>query len=216
MKQLLCALPMLFAASCALPTVKSVHSAPDKAPTQQTNPQVQEAQPRAWASTPVAEPQLYSRDGTPVGVQEPGTVAVSPRTGQSSGQEEGSRWTLLEQYQDAITAKEELEFEVGALGNALDQAEAQTALLSQASEEMRAQMAMYEQRIEELKSENLELASRLTTAQVRRLQSEKLLLEAKLDWSRVQAVINQPDDPMSPGAKPTEAGSTRPGTPQQP
>ncbi len=160
----------------------------------------------AWSGAPVSKPQLYSRDGTPVESQEPGTVAVSDNTGQVSTQQVGSRWKLLEQYQQAVTEKEDLEFEVKALGAALDQVEENSARMVRENDELRSQMALYEKRIAALENESIELAARLTTAQVRRLQSEKLLLEAKLDWKRVQAVINQPEDPMAP----TEASARTP------
>ncbi|MEO2093690.1 MAG: hypothetical protein ABGY71_06470, partial [bacterium] len=59
---------------------------------------------------------------------------------------------------------------------------------------------------------------RLTTAQVRRLQSEKLLLEAKLDWSRIQATLNKPAQasPESTAATQAAASQKAASTPQGP
>lgn len=217
MKRLLLSLlPFAAATGCALPQIKGV---PEKGNSIRVEPEVVqgvEASARPWTKQKLQEPQLYSRDGSPVGVQETGTVAVKPEVTHAATQTDGSRWTLLEQYQDAIAANEELEFEVSALGEALDIAETQVATLTATNDELRGQMSDYEARIAALESENIELAARLTTAQVRRLQSEKLLLEAKLDWKRVEVAINQSEQPPAPGGGPAEAGPKPPGPKQQP
>ena len=207
MKQLLCATTLLLCASCALPAVKSPGAARDSVQPATSLNTTPEQPPLAWTSQPVPQARLIARDGSIVSPQQPGTVAITPRPGQDSMQEEGSKWTLLEQYQAAVSAREELEFEVTALGVALDQSEAETARLSQVVQQLQTQLAAQEQTIAGLKDESLELAARLTTAQVRRLQSEKLLLEGKLEWARVQATLNAPAEPKPIGAQATEAGS---------
>ena len=206
MKQLLCVTTLTLCASCALPAVKSPHTARDSAQPTTSLSATPEPSPNNWTAKPVPEARLIARDGTIVSPQQPGTVAVTPRPGKDSTREEGSRWTLLEQYQSAISAKEELEFEVTALGAALDQSEAEAARLSQVVQELQTQLASQAQTIASLKDESLELAARLTTAQVRRLQSEKLLLEGKLEWARVQAALTTPSEPRL-DVNPTEAGS---------
>ncbi|MCB9914211.1 MAG: hypothetical protein H6828_03550 [Planctomycetes bacterium] len=210
-------LPLLLVlTSCALPRVKS----PGPASESDMSPRAPQATPAAahpWGAQPSGQPQLYARDGTPVSTQPTGTVAVSQDTGQTVSEPEGTRWTLLEQYQRAVNEREELEFEVRALGAALDQAETASATLTQKNDQLQSEITTYEERIAELEKQNLELASRLTTAQVRRLQAEKLLLEAKLDWKRVEVALNQNDSGAAPGAvPPAQPGPTAPGPAQKP
>jgi len=194
-------IPALFVAllvgACAMPTMKALPAPTETLPVE-TMPAAG-PQNDGWAAEPRPEPKLYARDGSVVGAQPAGTVAVTPNTGQSVAAPggEGSRWTLLEQYQSAVKAKEELEVEVQGLTAALDQSEARELELTAELEQLRELASRNEAQIETLKAESVELASRLTTAQIRRLQSEKLLLEAKLDWRKVQAVINQPETPPS-------------------
>ena len=182
---------------CALPIVKSVPVEPapmsgpteTPAPTRVESPQLQ------------GKPVLYARDGSVVGEQAPGTIAVAEHPGQSVASPDGSRWTLLEHYQDTLTENEDLQLEVGALNDALERSKAREEELKRQIAELNTQLTDRSQRIAKLEGHNLELASRLTTAQIRRLQSEKLLLEAKLDWKRIETVINE-----------SEAGSGEVGT----
>ncbi len=198
----------LYLGGCSLPSVKALPAG--------DRPVDVAAQMPATTSSPMAprsasEPRLYARDGSIVNAQSPGTVAMTPSTGQSAAVDDGSRWTLLEQYQATIQENESLEFELEALTRALEQSEARETGLATEITGLEAKIAGLGQRVEVLEGHNLELASRLTTAQIRRLQSEKLLLEAKLDWKRVEAVINasQPTatDP-APAGEPLEAGTT--------
>lgn len=178
----------LFVGACAMPTIRALPTEPEK-PT----PAVSEQQP-GWASQPHSEPQLYARDGSIVGEQEPGTIATSPNAGQTAAVGEGSRWTLLEQYQEAVEEREELEIEVQGLNAALDRGEEQELELLTELDQLRELMARYESRIEQLEGETVELAARLTTAQIRRLQAEKLLLESKLLDKSLQATMTDPTD----------------------
>jgi|GEM_PF-2550270 len=176
-------------AGCALPSLQALptESAPE------TASPVERAPSPAWTREEVPSPRLYARDGSVVTKQPAGTVETSPDPGQSIAPESGSRWTLLEQYQSAVERNEELELELRAMSRALEQAEAREDELALELEAVRGQTAELEERLETLGNQNVELASRLTTAQIRRLQSEKLLLEAKLDWRRVEAMINAPE-----------------------
>ena len=147
-------------------------------------------------------PTLYGRDGSPVAVQRGGTVDPERRSTHELDSADGSRMYILELYQQAIDEKESLQIEVDALSAALDRANdalEQDALriseLQKISEELRAQVAT-------LETEGDDLAARLTTAQIRRLEAEKMLLEAKLEWRRLQKM-------MARRAEATEAGSTR-------
>lgn len=201
---LLCAL----SASCALPSIKALPADPPPADISQQGAR-SNAQP-AWAGNKVDAPQLYARDGSLVNAQKPGTLTVSPETGQSVGEEKNTRWTLLEQYQSSVQHNEELEIELRALTLALEQSEAREEQLSAELVEQKAQMAELEERLGTLGGHNVELASRLTTAQIRRLQSEKLLLEAKLDWKRVETMINMPGQGAKEQGQPASQAQPRP------
>ncbi len=188
---------------CSLPSLKAMPS--DVEPrVVETMPTTSAARQPDWVAKkqPQAEPKLYARDGSVVGEQQPGTVAVTPQTGRSSGNEGDTRWTLLEQYQDAKSENEELDLELRAMNQALDEAETREAEMTALVRELQATIASTRTEVGMLQEQNLELASRLTTAQIRRLQSEKLLLQAKLDWKRVEMMINA-----------DEAGPAAPGTP---
>lgn len=134
-------------------------------------------------------PTLYGRDGSPVATQRGGTVEPGRQPSHSLDSSDGSRMYILELYQQAIDEKEALEIEVGALGAALDKSNdaiEQGALriveLQKLSEGLRTDVSR-------LEGEGVELAERLTTAQIRRLEAEKLLLEAKIEWSRLQKMM---------------------------
>jgi len=201
---LLCA----FAASCALPSVKAMPA--DPPPTDIVQPGARANTQPAWAANKLDTPQLYARDGSLVNAQEPGTVSVSPQTGQIAGEESGSRWTLLEQYQASVQKNEELEIELRALTKALEQSEEREKQLSAELVEQSAAMVELEEKLGTLGGHNVELASRLTTAQIRRLQSEKLLLEAKLDWKRVETMINKPSEKSGERTESTGQGQPMP------
>ncbi|MFT7670797.1 MAG: hypothetical protein ACI8X5_003510 [Planctomycetota bacterium] len=155
-------------------------------------------------STMLSEPQLYARDGSVVTQQAPGTLTVSPSTGHSSVSDPGGRWTLLEKYQSTMQRNEDVEVELRGLTRELEIADEEKILAMQAIEELRVGKAKLDERIGMLEGHNVELASRLTTAQIRRLQSEKLLLETKLDWKRVESALG-----AAPLAKPAEAEPTQ-------
>jgi hypothetical protein len=208
---LLCATTL---GGCALPTVKAL---PADATTVDANPTstahseqlstsaVASTQP-AWAENGNRQqPLLYARDGSVVSEQRPGTVSITEDPGQAAGADTGSRWTLLEQYQASIQRSEDLEFEIRGLTKDLEAAEAREQQLAAELGALNAQMAKMIEKLELVQDQNIDLASRLTTAQIRRLQSEKLLLEAKLDGRRVEETLNAAELKEEAG---TEAGQT--------
>jgi hypothetical protein len=199
---------------CALPAVKAMPSTEE--PVAITLPGPALPSPIEGARTKT-EPRLYARDGSVVGEQQPGTVSMGQDYGRNAAVQEGSRWTLLEQYQATLDENEGLQAELTALTQALEQSEAREDGLNTQLESLRAELAQHVARIEKLEGHNVELASRLTTAQVRRLQAEKLLLEAKLDWKRVETAINQPKTGLDEGhSQPHPAGTTETLDPSRP
>lgn len=154
--------------------------------------QGQEQQASVFTNPPGQEgaaPRLYARDGTlvagPVDANQP-AGPQSRELGDGSG-----RMVLLELYQNVIEERDVLALEVAALRAELEKAR---ATQKSAETEALAQVS----RVEALETERtrlaeqaLEMAGRLTTAQIRRLQAEKLLLEHKLEAQRARVASAQ-------------------------
>ena len=96
----------------------------------------------------------------------------------------GSRLVLLDLYQIAVDERDELTLEVGALNDRIDHERQRYVELQRRLHELEAthEATRLEQR--GLAEQNLELAGRLTMAQIRRLEAEKLLLESTLKWQQ--------------------------------
>ena len=126
-----------------------------------------------------------------------GDVVEAPRAGAvrevsrvgSRGLQESveGRMHIIELYQSVLDERDQLLTEVDALQSALSKSQQQL-------NDERSQAAAQSTRIEALEegkrrllSENTELAGRLTTAQLRRLEAEKLLLETQLAWHQEKA-----------------------------
>ncbi len=135
----------------------------------------------AWQSTRPTGAPLFARDGSPVSPQQPGVVI---ETGQPVGHplEEagGSRLVLLDLYQIAVDERDEMALELDALNHAMTAERARYVELERRFEELDTSVTSMRSEKEQLEVQNLDLASRLTTAQIRRLEAEKLLLEATL------------------------------------
>ena len=129
---------------------------------------------------------LYARDGSPVPNQASGAVTTTDTVSRELGPNDGSRPYLLELYQSAVDQKEKLELELSALQRALDEAE-QGRLADEAERDgLQLRIDSLQGDVTRLEQQNLEIAGRLATAQIRRLEAEKLLLETTLEWSRFQ------------------------------
>ena len=143
------------------------------------------ASPGAFAPES-GEPVLYARDGS---VVEP-SAAFSGRPEAADAPIRGvqprdeSRMQLLDLYQRVVAEKEALALEVGALDATLASTRAGEVALAHERDELLARVAALEADVARGESENADLAARLTTAQIRRLEAEKLLLEAKLAAAR--------------------------------
>jgi hypothetical protein len=132
---------------------------------------------------PIVEPVLYGRDGRPVGIPpQSESAGVELATGAPAGMQPGEsgRMHILELYQRAIEEREQLQGEVQALLRDLEQQRVSTAHEQRRASELEAKLAALELERARVVEENIDLAGRLTTAQIRRLQAEKLLLEHKL------------------------------------
>ena len=98
---------------------------------------------------------------------------------------------ILELYQKAIDERDALELETRSLQSELDGARASLANTDRESAALQAQIAQLSAENKRLLDENVELAARLTTAQIRRLQVEKILLESRLEELRAAQAASQ-------------------------
>ncbi|MFN0244916.1 MAG: hypothetical protein ACKVWV_18695 [Planctomycetota bacterium] len=147
-----------------------------------------------------AESVLYARDGSVVTPNAPATNAPSRDLPTPAG----SRMYLLDLYQKAVEEKEALALEVKGLNAALSKEQAQTESVIRERDALHARLQALDDEKKELATENVDLAARLVTAQIRRLESEKALLEWKIDALRSQAAS---DDAAPKNAQRIEASA---------
>lgn len=140
---------------------------------------------------------LSWEDGSPVRQDQPGTVTTTtaPINPGLDGPEldgGGSRSTLLDRYQEAMGRAEDLELANRDLSAALTATEES---LLQATQELEQLKVMFDE-MSALKTQvqqrNLDLAARLATAQIARLEAERSLLEATIEWRAMNARNNAP------------------------
>ena len=129
---------------------------------------------------------LYARDGSIVQQDGSGPI-VSPVSGdtplhdiQRTGE---GRMYILELYQNVIEERDHLTLEVSALNAELNRT--RTALVEADARifGLEANVTSLGAEKQSLEEENMALAARLTTAQIRRLQAEKILLNIRLEES---------------------------------
>jgi chromosome segregation ATPase len=146
-------------------------------PSRETTPASPAAE-NAWSG-----PRLYARDGTVV--EETGATEAAAGDGETPAPRdlapsEGGRMYLLELYQKAIDERDALEGELRSTRAELARARESLAGSDRSATDLQAEIARLADENRRLQDENVELAARLTTAQIRRLQVEKALLEARI------------------------------------
>lgn len=156
------------------------------------SPEATSAAPVARSMEVATDPVLYARDGTPVRAASSerfaqGSVPDEPAHGVRRGEQ--SRMYLLELYQEAIDQKEAFELEARSMQVDLQLAREETLSLKSELGGARTRIAELESEGQRQREELRELAQRLVTAQIRRLESDKLLLEAKIEWARTRQMI---------------------------
>ncbi len=132
-------------------------------------------------------PLTYSSDGSVVIGEQPGSITTTGEPTRDVATHAGSRMYLLDLYQKAMDEKDALALEVKGLGSALSQEQAALEAMTKERDALIAKLQTIQGQNEALSAENADLAARLTTAQIRRLEAEKLLLEAQIEWQRAQA-----------------------------
>jgi chromosome segregation ATPase len=125
-----------------------------------------------------AEPVLYARDGSIVSPQGVSSNSGLPRRDVQNA--DGSRAKILELYQRVVEERDKLTLELAS--NAAELAHVQAALTAETARanQFEARLGTLEQSTSELGAQNLELAARLTAAQIRGLEAEKRWLELSL------------------------------------
>jgi hypothetical protein len=146
---------------------------------------------------------VYDADGGPARALTPGNVG---RLGGAERELElggSGRMYLLEMYQQALDEREALEIEVGALTSRIEQLLSRLADSDAALTSEREARATLERDVAALRSENQDLAGRLVTAQIRRLEAEKMLLEARIEQERAtQPAPEAAQRPQQPSGRP--------------
>lgn len=143
---------------------------------------------------------LYARDGSVVG-QAPAAAPQDARTAapRELDSTDGGRMYILELYQKAIDERDALHGELEGLRSQMRSV--QEALIASEADldDADVQIEQLQAENKRLLAENIELASRLTTAQIRRLQVEKILLELRIEeLNALQAAAAQSDAPPRP------------------
>jgi len=125
---------------------------------------------------------LYARDGSVV--QGAGATRNGPAAERLP--QEGSRTFMLELYQKAIDEKEALALEIRNLEATLAKSRSELAAALKEKDELQKKHEALEAERVRLQDESFELSGRLVTAQIRRLEAEKILLESKIEWQRLE------------------------------
>jgi len=146
---------------------------------------------------------MWSQAGRPTGAQDvvpdpgviaapdPGRVSAAGSPTHSVEPAESGRTTILELYQGVLDERDGLVRRVSALE--ADRAKLQEHLRNSEGEvaTLELRTASLEVARDEAQAENVELGGRLLTAQIRRLEAEKLLLESKIQWLRAKRAVDE-------------------------
>lgn len=137
---------------------------------------------------------LYARDGSVVTPgSQPARIDQEPR--RELGSQEGSRVYLLELYQKAMDEKNALALEVESLRAALEDERNVATTTGGEQDKLRSALADVTKERDALRTQAMDLAARVTSAQIARLEAEKSLLQLQID-----------------AAQQAEAGSSRRGS----
>lgn len=139
------------------------------------------APPTSSSVAPATEGTLYARDGTVVSGPTKGSARVEAEPKRELGEGEGSRASLLELYTKAVENRNALSVEVDSLRATLEDERRAATIADEERAGLRAEIARLTTERDALKGETLDLAARLTTAQIARLEAQKALLELQID-----------------------------------
>lgn len=178
-----------------------------------TDTVLRSARPTSWTANVrepaffAHEPVLYARDGSAVSQDPPSSVATSTAPVHDVSAQGGSRMYLLDLYQKAMDEKDALALEVKSSNAALERAQSALSAAEKKRDVLARKSQDLEAELQRAQADNQDLAARLTTAQIRRLEAEKLLLEAKLEAMHAQESSEMPGKPRKMDAKAEGASS---------
>ncbi len=149
---------------------------------------------------------LYARDGTVVsGSSQPARADQEPR--RELGSQEGSRVYLLELYQKAMDEKNALALEVESLRATLEDERNVATTTGGEQDKLKSELAEVTKERDALRAQAFDLAARVTSAQIARLEAEKSLLQLQIDGAQQadagssRRSSSSSRDPKSMGAK---------------
>lgn len=137
---------------------------------------------------------LYGRDGSPVSSAAPGVVTETKRPINDGIDQAppGSRSLLLDLYAEAQQDRERLTTSNENLSMGLEMSEARAADLEQRLRALEEQFDALGREKQETDQKMFDLAARLATAQIARLEAERALLQATIEWRRMSNANNRP------------------------
>ncbi len=145
------------------------------------------AGPQPAESAEFGAPPLLAWDGGVIAGAPQGVVTEESGTPRGLQSPPGGRMHIIELYQQVLDERDALAEEVESLQRALEQTGAALEEERRKSAQLELRVAGLEEGHRGLLEENRELAARLATAQIRRLEAEKLLLEARIEAHRARA-----------------------------
>ena len=139
------------------------------------------------APTSEAEAPLYAWDGGVVDGAPKGEVRQDTGTPRGLETPPAGRMHIIELYQQVLDERDALTDEVQLLRKQLSETSVALDARTQAANELETRVTALEASHKELLEDNRAIAARLVTAQIRRLESEKLLLETRIEMERQKA-----------------------------
>ena len=136
----------------------------------------------------------YGFDGSPVGSSVPGQVTEMKRPINDGVDQapQGTRNLLLDLYAENQKEVERLTMANEDLSIALEMAETRAADFEQQLKDLQAQFDQLGVDKQAADQKSFDLAARLATAQIARLEAERALLEGMIEWRRQNAANNRP------------------------
>jgi chromosome segregation ATPase len=140
-------------------------------------------------------PKLYGRDGGVVSAAQPGSVGKADASAAGLASDAGTRTRVIELYQQAVEERDRLRSELTDFATALQQSQQRVEQLELELRSQSGAAGLSSQEHDRLLQENMDLAGRLATAQIRRLEAEKALLELMVAQAETASTAVQPKSP---------------------
>ena len=111
---------------------------------------------------------------------------------------------LLERYQEVVDERDSMAREIMGLNTVIDTMSGEITVLKGDLGAANMTCAERKDEITRLKSENTSLAERLTTAQIARLEAERILLEESIERIQIEALIDGVEATPAPTTEATQ------------